>query len=113
MGLAFINRHPSPVDLCLLWYNPVCADPPWRKTGWWYLPTGHSLQVLTGNLNSRYYYFHARAANGNYWGQPNRKMLVSARAFNICMGDILEPSFLVPLHEIDTGQYSHFTVTLI
>jgi uncharacterized membrane protein len=113
MGLSFVNRYSSGVSVCLLWYNRSCGEKPWRKSGWWNLGVGQGVQVLTGNLNSRYYYFYARAADGAYWGEHNRRILVTNNRFDICMTGILEPSYLVPLREIDTGQYTGFTVTLV
>jgi hypothetical protein len=71
-----------------------------------------SAQVLNGNLNNRWYYFHARAADGAYWG-GNVWRLISNSKFNVCPDGILEPSYLAPFREIDTGNYTGFTVTLV
>src|SRR3982750_4126136 len=102
MGLAFFNKHPAPVSLCLLWYNRDCGSAnPWRKSGWWNLGLNQGVEVLSGNLNNRYYYFYAEAWDGSTWGENNRQMLVTDKRFDICRGDILEPSYLVPLRELD------------
>ena len=111
MGLSFINGFRAPVSICLLWYNPACS-PPWRKTGWWNLAPGQSVQVLSGALNSRYYYFHAIASDSSYWGEPGRQILVTNSRFDTCLNGILEPSYNVAFKEIDTGPYSDYALTL-
>lgn len=113
MGLSFINRRQSPVSVCLVWYNTGCGANPWRKTGWWNLGIGQGQQVLSGNLRNRYYYFHAEAWDGAVWGDDRWRFLITNNRFDICMDGILEPSYLAPFRELDTGDYTGFTVNLV
>ena len=113
MSISFINKHGTPVSVCLVWYNPNCSDPPFRKTGWWNLPNGDSRTVLNGAYRNRYFYFYAEASDGAYWGDPRFRIAVTNNAFDRCAGDIFEPNRIVTLREINTGGAVNYTITLL
>jgi uncharacterized membrane protein len=110
MSLHFINAHGTPLSLSVIWFNRAC-DPSWRKTGWWNLANGQMATPIVGNLNARYYYVHAEAWDGSYWGE-SPKVLITDNRFDVCLNDILEPSYLAGFAQIDTGPYTDFTVRL-
>ncbi len=112
MSLTFVNNYRTPVSIMYVWHETGCGDPPWRKGGWLTVETGQSRVALDGDLNNRYLYFYARASDGSYWGSNNFRTLVSDRNFEVCLSDILEPSRLVPLVEVDTRGAKRFTVNL-
>lgn len=112
MTISFTNSHGTGVSVCLIWYNPGCADPPFRKSGWWNLAPGQSVTALTGSYNNRYFYFYAEASDGSYWGDQRWRIAVTNNAFDRCAGDIFEPNRIVPLLQIDTGGSPNFLVNL-
>lgn len=113
MGLHFVNWYPTAVSICILWYNRNCGPRPWRKSGWWNLAINGSVQVLSGTLNNRYYYFHAQAADGAQWGDNSPRVMISDNAFDVCVdGSILVPSYLAPFRIIDKGDNASCVVTL-
>lgn len=114
MSLTFVNKRNSPCSICLVWWNRDCANPPFRKTGWWNLAAnGGAARVLSGSLNARYYYFHGEAWDGATWGTMDRRIAVINSAFNVCFDTIFEPNRIVGLLEVDTGPYRDFTVNLV
>lgn len=113
MSIAFVNKHGTPLSICLVWYNPGCSNPPFRKTGWWNLAPGEARTVLNGPYRNRYFYFYAEASDGSYWGDQRWRIAVTNNAFDRCAGDIFEPNRIVQLDEIDTGGAVNFTVNLL
>lgn len=114
MSLTFTNKsNAAIVSVCLIWYNSGCTNPPFRKSGWWNIAKGESKTVLTGDLNARYYYFHAEGTDGEVWGDNSRRVAVVDTAFDVCFDTIFEPNRIVGMNEIDTGPYLNYTINLI
>jgi uncharacterized membrane protein len=114
MGLSFQNDYGTSLSLCIVIYDPrTCPRDKWSKIGWWNVPAGGRQTVLTGALNSRYYYFFARAADGGEWFDPRRQIDVPWDKFYLCAYDApAQPNFRVGLMELDTGDHSDFLVRL-
>ena len=113
MSISFTNKHGVDLSVCLIWYNTDCVSPPFRKSGWWNIAHGDTLTVLYGPYRNKYFYYYAEAADGAYWGSPNRQISVVTRAFDVCFDTIFEPNIIVPLNEFDTGHASNINITLL
>ena len=113
MSISFVNKHGTPVSVCLVWYNPNCSDPPFRKSGWLNLAIGEGRPFLNGAYRNKYFYFYAEASDGSYWGDPRFRAAVINNRFDTCFDTVFEPNRIVPLHEIDTGGAVNFTVNLL
>ena len=112
MSLTFKNECGMSVSVCIAYYDPKkCPDIKWAKAGWWNIANRKSVTVISGNLNNRYYYFYAVAANGSEWNGP-RSLSVWKKPFNMCLDYILLDPIFVGIREIDTGGYSNVEVTL-
>lgn len=114
MGLSFQNDYGTSLSLCIVIYDPrTCPRDKWSKIGWWNIPAGQRQTVLTGSLNSRYYYFFARAADGGEWSDPRRQVDVPYQEFYLCAYDVpAPPAFRVGLIELDTRDSTDFLVRL-
>lgn len=45
----------------------------WRSEGWWRIGAGDCTTLLTGNLQSRYYYVYGRGSRGGIWQGGKRQ----------------------------------------
>jgi Papain-like cysteine protease AvrRpt2 len=52
MGLWFQNGYTDPVYIAMLWYDPGCSGEPWRKSGWYEVASGSSVEIVGANLQT-------------------------------------------------------------
>jgi Papain-like cysteine protease AvrRpt2 len=52
MGLWFQNAYTDPVYVAILWFDPSCSGQPWRKSGWYLVASGSSVEIVGANLQS-------------------------------------------------------------
>ena len=52
MGLWFQNGYTDPVYIAILWYDPGCGGEPWRKSGWYEVASGSSVEIVGANLQT-------------------------------------------------------------
>jgi hypothetical protein len=52
MGLWFQNAYTDPVYVAILWFDPSCSGEPWRKSGWYLVASGSSVEIVGADLRS-------------------------------------------------------------
>ena len=95
MGLWFQNGYTDPVYIAMLWYDAGCSGEPWRKSGWYQVASGSSVEIVGANLqsipNSNFAWFaQADWADGPCWsGDPahNWYAIPHNAAFDQCYSD--------------------------
>ena len=95
MGLWFQNGYTDPVYIAILWYDPGCGAEPWRKSGWYEIASGSSIEIVGANLQSipdpNFAWFaQADWADGPCWtGDPahNWYAIPHNAAFDQCYSD--------------------------
>ena len=95
MGLWFQNGYTDPVYIAILWYDPGCGAEPWRKSGWYEVASGSSIEIVGANLQSipdpNFAWFaQADWADGPCWsGDPahNWYAIPHNAAFDQCYSD--------------------------
>jgi len=97
----------------------------WVSEGWWVIDAGNCEQIITGDLNSRYYYIYAEGTGDEVWqakkGQDGGFFCISSSKFTLRNEDFqkgtnidCEASGQKTKHftEVDTGSYEGFTFNL-
>jgi uncharacterized membrane protein len=122
--LQFCNRTNSTVWVDYAKWTPDCEGRPgWNSRGWWQLAPNECKIVQGGTLQqsslSRYYYYHAEAADGRYWsGDFVFQALRSAFSLLSCIGTTTNghcPScepYSEHMREFDIGSYDNYTMNL-
>jgi len=95
MGLWYQNGYTDPVYVAMLWFDSGCSGQPWRKSGWYLVAPGSSVEIVGANLktipDSNFAWFaQADWADGPCWsGDPahNWYAIPHNAAFNQCYLD--------------------------
>ncbi len=95
MGLWYQNGYTDPVYVAMLWFEPGCSGQPWRKSGWYPVAPGSSVEIVGANLktipDANFAWFaQADWADGPCWsGDPahNWYAIPHNAAFSQCYSD--------------------------
>ena len=95
MGLWYQNSFTDPVYVAILWFDSGCSGQPWRKSGWYQVAAGSSVEIVGADLktipDSNFAWFaQADWADGPCWsGDPahNWYAIPHNAAFNQCYSD--------------------------
>jgi hypothetical protein len=93
MALYFQNLYANTVWIAFLYGDQVCGRTPFRKLGWWGVPSGQSFGAWNTDLRNvnRYAAFYAeeyKDSQGATWsGTGNNWYLIPDGAFNQCYDD--------------------------
>jgi uncharacterized membrane protein len=110
--LRFCNHYNSTVWVAVIYYSPNCPDGgDWAKKGWWRMDPGQCKVPIGGDLNNRWYYFFAEAADGSFWA-GDISTQCPQRVFDWCLNTGSTDSRELGFRPIDTGPYSNYTVNL-
>lgn len=104
-GLQICNDGPVPIDTAIGYLEGKS----WKSAGWFSVQPGQCRRVLSGDLDSQYYYGYAESAGGKYvWG-GDYPFCVSSEAFTL--GQNCPPGGqyrLVGFDELDTGEAERY-----
>jgi hypothetical protein len=95
MGLWYQNGYTDPVYVAILWFDSGCSGQPWRKSGWYPVAPGSSIEIVGANLKTipdpNFAWFaQADWADGPCWsGDPahNWYAIPHNAAFSQCYSD--------------------------
>ena len=95
MGLWYQNGYTDPVYVAMLWFDSGCSGQPWRKSGWYAVAPGSSVEIVGANLKTipdpNFAWFaQADWADGPCWsGDPahNWYAVPHNAAFSQCYSD--------------------------
>jgi uncharacterized membrane protein len=113
VALHFNNAYPSTIWTMIEWHHPGCEDGgDWEKAGWWKIEPGGSAIVHGGDLDKRYWYFYAHAADGAYWAGAYEE-IVPHIAFDWCSDTANTDSRTIGMRELDVGDNDDYTLTFV
>jgi hypothetical protein len=122
MGLWFQNAYSDPVYVAILWYDPSCSGQPWRKSGWYLVASGSSVEIVGANLqsipDSNFAWFaQADWADGPCWsGDPahNWYAIPHNAAFDQCYSNNTGCNAAYPLNTATLSRSSvDWTIVLL
>lgn len=115
MGLYFHSNYPkATLSLSVMLPDHSCSGGYFRKQGWWTIPYGHTVEVVSGDLSkiSSYYYYYVQGKDGSFWAGPYNT-LVSNSKFSQCYSNDKGMTRNIGYRELVTGSHKSFTVNLI
>jgi hypothetical protein len=92
MALYFHNNYPkATIYVTIAVPDSSCSlGGAFRKQGWWKIAYGHTVKLLSGDLDTviagGYFYYNAHAEDGTVWAGPYLTLVSNAK-FNQCYGD--------------------------
>ena len=122
MGLWYQNGYTDPVYVAILWFDSGCSGQPWRKSGWYLVAPGSSVEIVGANLktipDSNFAWFaQADWADGPCWsGDPahNWYEIPHNAAFNQCYSDNSGCNAAYPFNAETLGRSSiDWTIVLL
>src|SRR6476619_6421625 len=93
MALHFKNLYNDTIWIAFLYHDTGCQGVPFRKLGWWAVPSGQTFNAWNTDLRNvnRYAAFYAeefRDSGGATWsGTGNSWYRISDGSFNQCYDD--------------------------
>jgi len=114
-GLHFRNRTGETVYVAVAYAENGNV---WEVRGWYGVAPGHRVEVVTGDLNRRYYYYNANSASHRtLWEGSHYFYVHPTHAFNIHRVDGVYRTLpygatMKGFRTIDTGQHRDFTLNL-
>jgi len=122
MGFTLCNGYPSTIWTAIAFYNPdTCGGgdaQPFEMNGWWKIEPNSCALVYANDLENRFWYAFAHAADGASWSGPF-VATVSRSAFggsNWCWGighGGTSEFETIGYREIDVGDADDFTLTFV
>ncbi|RFC62485.1 DUF1036 domain-containing protein [Fulvimarina endophytica] len=90
------------------------ADAGWISEGWWRIPAETCKPLITGRLNSRFYYLYAEDANGESRWAGDIDLCVAENEFKIAgVSECLKRGYQsMGFREFDTGEQDSWMVQL-
>jgi uncharacterized membrane protein len=100
-------------------YNlPAVVPDGWMVIGWFEVPPKKMIQVLSGNLDNRYYYYYAKSKSSTWEGKVH-KYVHPTKKFSYDstdkkkVGHLKDQGYVLKgFHQIDTGNATGFTMNL-
>ncbi|MFB9324510.1 DUF1036 domain-containing protein [Paenibacillus aurantiacus] len=125
MGLRFRNNTKLTVYVAFAYYNEDCMgdsipDKPWpnlyEAVGWYRVNPGQTVEVLTGGVNNRQFYFYAESVSRSLVWSGLNMINLPQNAFQLCGGAGYCDAPLcrrVGMRSIAVGNYSNYTINLV
>ena len=93
MSLLFQNSYRDTIWIAFVYHDATCGGTPFRKMGWWQVPSGQTFNAWNTDLQNvnRYAAFYAeefKGSGGATWsGTGNNWYLISDNQFDQCYDD--------------------------
>lgn len=118
MGLTLCNSYPSTLWASIMFYSPeTCGGDggDFEMMGWWRIEPGSCSLVYANDLDNRFWYYFAHAADGTVWAGPFGANVPRSAFVGECFGAprVSGSDFeRIGYRELDIGDSDDFTLTL-